>query len=166
MSPLRTRVLSSSLRVTFAVELGWRCFTVFSATSKRSWTRSISLSVLPCCPRTRPAADTRSAGLLLSSFTCLPTFPVATLQSLDPSHATTLSRALTTVRHYLESTNPNLQILALRCLNVVPVDIWVGATEEGWEEAVWAKIMGFLQSRDAGLRKEVSLLGVAFAGVF
>ena len=93
------------------------------------------------------------SGLLLSSLSCLTSLPASLFDALEPEPAATLSRALATVRRHLDSSNPNLRILALYCLRSLPLPLWAGpATAAVWGEPAWARILGFLSSRDPSLR--------------
>ncbi|KAI5479559.1 hypothetical protein MNV49_003296 [Pseudohyphozyma bogoriensis] len=90
-------------------------------------------------------------GLLLSSLACFSTIPHKVFDSLPESHSDTLKGALQAVRRHLQSTNPNLQFLALRCLTVLPPHVWTNAGED-WGEDAWKRIMGYLDSKDGSLR--------------
>ncbi|KAM0754007.1 ARM repeat-containing protein [Meredithblackwellia eburnea MCA 4105] len=93
-------------------------------------------------------------GLLLSAAGCFTTFSASTLNSLAAPWSQVLNRVLSTIRNHLNSKNVNLQVLSVRCLALLPLDLWSGEGRDEWDERAWARIMSFLGAKDSFLRKE------------
>ncbi|KAK4704902.1 hypothetical protein P7C70_g1311, partial [Phenoliferia sp. Uapishka_3] len=91
-------------------------------------------------------------GLLLSAISCFSTLPSTAFDDLEPSDASTLSRTLQTIRSHLDSKNPNLRILALKCLERLPKGLWEDQGNELWGGKAWKRILSGLDNKDENLR--------------
>jgi hypothetical protein len=93
-------------------------------------------------------------GLLLS---CLETLALLPPQLFEISPS--IRGLIAKVRSHLNSSNPNLQLLAARCLKSLPLSLWMNGDRkhDTWEKE-WKQIMRGLESRDDLIRKTVSHL--------
>lgn len=92
-------------------------------------------------------------GLLLS---CLETLALLPPQLFEISPS--IRGVIAKVRSHLNSSNPNLQLLAARCLKSLPLSLWMNGDGNTWGEKEWKQIMRGLESRDDLIRKTVSHL--------
>lgn len=72
-----------------------------------------------------------------------------------PPQSIVVAKVAARIRHHLLSTNPNLQLLAIKCLILLPSHIWMRDGDDAWGAPEWNRIMTGLDSHDALIRKAV-----------
>lgn len=61
------------------------------------------------------------------------------------------------IRELINDPNPNLRVVAFRCLRTLPVQLWTSEVEstDTWGEKEWGIIMAGLENREKAIRREV-----------